>query len=275
MAPLNKHAQSNVIHAICIGNSGAGKTGALAGLAEEGYKVRVLALEEGTEILSNLLAGKAGFDNIDVESCVDVMHLHGPNKLMKAKDATAFPKAMNTVANWPGFGSPTGWGPDSVLVIDTMTSLGRACMNHVFKMKGKLGDVSVESVKVSQPDWGDAMKLQEDFISMLQSLPCHVIVNSHITFVTPDGESADKGYPSALGSKLPPKIGGYFNHQLFYTTQGMGLNKQRGISTKSALLIDTKTSAPGKVKDWYPLDPAKPLEGGLRQYFKDVLGPLK
>lgn len=275
MSALETQAQSSVIHALCIGNNGGGKTGSLAGLAEEGYKLRILAFEAGTEILQNFLQGKAGMANVDVELCMDQYYMHPISKLMKAKAAAAFPKAMKILEKWNEYGSPTTWGEDTILVLDTLTSLGRAAMNQTFAMKGKLEDLSVESVKITQPDWGDAMRLQEDLIAMLSSLPCHVIVNSHVTFLTPDGETSNQGFPSALGNKLPPKIGGYFNHQLYFTKQGVGPNKVRGISAKSSQLVETKTSAPGKVKDWYPLDPAHPLDGGLRQYFRDIRGPLK
>lgn len=273
MAAITSIQNAKAIHALCIGNNGSGKTGALAGLAAAGYNLRVLDYEGGFEILAQLLAGNdAALARVDVESFIDPYWSQPGTGALRAKDSVAFPKSMQTLAKWGEYGSPTTWGLDTILVIDTLTSMGRAAMNHVFKMKGKLASLSEKDLHPSQPDWGDAMGLQENLLAMLSGLPCHVIVNSHVTFLTPDGEAAQQGFPSALGSKLPPKVGGYFNHMLYFTKQGTGPNKQRGVQTKSASLVETKTSAPGKVKDFYPLDPAKPLEGGLRGYFADVLG---
>jgi hypothetical protein len=259
---------------LMIGNNGAGKTGSLVPLAKAGYKIRLLDYDNGYEILMQLLSAEKAKDpslqvDVDVESFTDPYHSQPGTGALRAKDATAFTKSMQTLANWPKYGSPATWGADTVLVVDSLTFMGRAAMNHVFKMKGKLASLDPKDMHPSQPDWGDAMGLQENFLAMLGSLKCHVIVMSHITFVTPDGETAQKGFPSALGSKLPPKVGSYFNATLFVTTEGAGANKRRVIQTKSVGLIDTKTPAPGKVKDSYP------IETGLADYFKDLYGPLK
>lgn len=275
MASLDDNKTANAVHALNIGHNGSGKTGALISLAQAGYKIRVLDFDGGAEILKQLLTDKdgkklPGYENIDVETYIDkYAPQQGTGAMRPIPTCNAFEKAMTCLTNWPGFGSPMTWGTDTVLVIDTLTSSGRAAMNHVAKMKGKLTSIKKEDLHPSQPDWGDAMGLQENLMAMLSSLPCHVIVNSHVTFVTRDGEMADEGFPSALGSKLPPKIGGYFNSILYTTKEGMGQNKKRVIQTKSSSLVQTKTSAPGKVKDSYP------LETGLADYFRDLHGPLK
>lgn len=282
MAGATQQPKLTGIHSLNMGSNGSAKTGALAALLKAGYKIRMLAFESGAEILVNIMREKEGWTDeqidaaLDIELCLDEYHMFGvPGKqTMRAKAATAFPKAMKVMANWPGYGSPLTWGDDVIFVIDTLTSNGRACLNFTFEMKGKLTDLDKDATKISQPDWGDAMKLQEDLMAMTMSMPCHVIVNSHITFLTPDGELSDKGFPSALGSKLPPKIGGYFNHILHFTKQGVGMRKTRGFTPTETGLVETKTSST-KVDDWYPLSMATPTKDGLAKYFSDIRGPLK
>lgn len=266
MAKLSEHTSAESAHILAIGNNGSGKTGALVSLAKAGYNVRVLDYDRGTEILAQLLANDpAAMDRVDVETFVDKYAAQVGTGTLKATQASnAFEMSMKCLANWPGHGSPATWGPETVLVIDSLTFQGKAAMNHVFKIKNKLTSLDPKDVHPSQPDWGDAMGLQENLMAMLMGLKCHVIVNAHVTFVTNEGELQAQGFPSALGSKLPPKIGSYFNTQLFFTKAGVGSNKRRIISTKSTGLVETKTPAPGKVKDEYP------IETGLAQYFADL-----
>lgn len=274
MADLFEHPAAGAAKILMIGNNGAGKTGSLVPLAKAGYKIRLLDFDTGFEILMQLLREEKAKNpglaiDVDVESFSDPYHSQPGTGALRPKDAIAFTKAMQTLANWPKYGSPVTWTTDTILVIDSLTFMGKAAMNHVFKMKGKLASLDAKDLHPSQPDWGDAMGLQENFLAMLGSLKCHVIVMSHITFVTPDGEVAQQGFPSALGSKLPPKVGSYFNSTLYVTQEGAGANKRRVIQTKSSGLIQTKTPAPGKVKDSYP------IETGMADYFKDLYGPLK
>ena len=114
------------------------------------------------------------------------------------------------------------------------------------------------------------MELQETLMAMLtgNTFKCHVIIMAHITFLEGEGEIAKQGYPSALGSKLPPKIGSYFNTTLHTDKIGAGPSMQRIIRTQTQANVNCKTSAPGIV-------PATlPLETGLADYFLALHGPL-
>lgn len=263
MADIDDLQMASAAHILAVGLNGAGKTGSLVSLAEAGYQIRVLDFDKGFEVLKQMC--KPEFrKNIDVESFSDVYHSQPATGRLVAKDSTAFPQAMKCLANWPKYGSPATWGLDTVLVVDSLTFMGRSAMNHVAKLKNKLASVDPKDFHPSQPDWGDAMGLQENFLAMISGLPCHVIVMSHVTFLTPDGELSQQGFPSALGSKLPPKVGSYFNHTLYYALEGIGANKKRTFTPKKMGLVQTKTPAPGKVKDSYS------IETGLADYFKDL-----
>lgn len=266
MAAMDAHEQSEFIKMLLISPNGGGKTGSLVSLVKRGYKLRVLDFDNGTEILKNLVRAQCPdkVKNVDIESHSDNYSMQG-TKLKPVLPLKGFSGGMKVLTDWPGLGKPSTWGNDAVLVLDSLTLMGKMILNHVLSLNGRLGE---------QPqiqDWGQAMDLQENVMAMLYSADfrCHVIVTSHITFVQPEGEVQQFGFPSALGSKLPPKIGSYFNSTLFIGDEGVGAAKKKVIYTKSKGLIQCKTSAPGIVKDTYP------IETGLADYFEALVGPLK
>lgn len=263
MAALADKVQSSKV--LYIGDNGAGKTGSLISLAEAGYNLRVLDFDNGTEILTNLTAKKPEVRaRIDVETHTDDYKQVG-QALVPVTPLKGFSGGMKVLSNWPGLGDPRTWGPDTILVVDSLTMMGRFIINHVLSLNGRLGQ------QPQLQDWGAAMSLQESVMAMLYSasIKCHVIVCAHITFVTPEGALEQKGYPSALGNKLPPMIGSYFNSTIMAQSTGNGANKRKVIRTKPLGTIELKTPAPGIAKDEYP------LETGLADYFRDLHGPLK
>lgn len=268
MAAVNEHEQSEFAKVLLIGNNGSGKTGSLVSLIKAGYKLRVLDFDNGTEILKNLLKAQAPerFNGtyLDIESHSDDYVQQG-NGLKPKMPLKGFSGGMKVLSDWPGLGTPATWGRDTVLVLDSLTMMGKFIMNHVLAMNNRLGQ------QPQLQDWGQAMSLQEDVMAMLFSanFRCHVIVLAHVTFVQPEGEVQQFGYPSALGSKLPPKIGSYFNSTLFMGSEGVGNAKKKVLFTKSKGLIECKTSAPGIVKDSYP------IETGLADYFEALFGRLE
>lgn len=268
MAAVNEHAQSEFAKILMIGNNGAGKTGSLLSLIRAGYKIRLLDVDNGSEILKNLLRAQMPErftgEYLDIETHTD-SYVQKGNSLMPQLPLKGFSGAMKVLTDWPGLGKPSTWGKDTVLVLDSLTMLGKFIMNHVLSMNGRLGG------QAQIQDWGQAMDLQENVMAMLYSADfrCHVIVMSHITFVQPEGEVQQYGYPSALGSKLPPKIGSYFNSTLLVDEEGVGSQKKKVILTKTKGLVKCKTSAPGLVKDSYP------IETGLADYFEAMFGKLE
>lgn len=253
------------IKALYIGDSGAGKTGSLISLARAGYNLRIADFDAGGEIISQMLYGeKEAWDRVDIETCTDDYEF-SPVFGIAAKRGTAtapagFAKGMKVLTDWPKLGKPTTWGIRDIVVVDSLTKLGKCAMNHVMALNNKLGQ------QPSQPNWGQAMDLQENVCALLfsDSIQCNVIVTAHITFVAPEGEAVPKAYPSALGNKLPPKIGQYFNSTLYVRKEG----KLRFIYTNDVGLIACKTPAPDKVKEKYP------IATGLADYFRDLHGPL-
>ncbi len=115
------------------------------------------------------------------------------------------------------------------------------------------------------------MRYIEDLLGLLYSdtIKCNVLVLSHITFIEKEGNSGAAGYPSTLGSKLPPKVGRYFNTMLRCKTIGSGSAQKRVIRTVSEPGLELKNPAPSKVPAEIEF---KGTSGGLAEFFKIVLG---
>ena len=257
-------ASNNTMKGLLLGNSGTGKTGSLYSLAAAGYNLRVLDMDNGSEILYQLAKDDpAILARIDVEKHADEFSEQG-GALRPKLPLKGFSGAAKVLTNWPELGKPTTWGTNDILVVDSLTRLGQFIMNHVLAGVGKLA----LGQQPSQPDWGAGISLQENILAGLFSLPCHVLVIAHVVNITPEGSTTSEGFPSALGNKLPQKVGSYFNTTLGYKMIGTGQNKVRKIVTKDPTL-GCKVSAPGKLKDDYS------LETGLGEIFTALYGPVK
>jgi hypothetical protein len=257
------------IKMLLLGMSGSGKTGMLASLAVAGYNLRILDYDNGTEILGQVLKNNpAAIARVDVEKCLDVFE-QGQDKSIKwkadKKGDMAYPKGLATLDNWPGLGSAKSFGPNDIVVLDSLTFLGEAIMRYVLSMNGKNGTTWDPKAGPTEPNWGSAIGLQEDFLALLTSnLKCHLIVTAHLKTVKQGG--IDVPVPSALGQKLPPNVATYFNHALKAESKGGA----RKLLTTTQGLLELKSAAPKSVKPEYS------LETGMADYFKDCgFGPLK
>lgn len=264
MPPISQHKSSKVAKILMVGTPGAGKTGSLISLASAGFKIKMLDLDNGVEILQNLAPTSS---SIEVETITETYKSISGKPLASG---LAYPAAMKLLDKWPvewdadgkpsAFTKITEFGPDTVFVLDSLTRIGQYAMDYVASLVGRVGQ---------QPqiqDWGEAMRLQEGMIKLLTSdaVKCHVIIMAHVKFLEAEENQASIGLPSALGKQLPPLVGSYFNSTLFVKSQGVGAGAKRLIYTKSPGIVETKTPAPNLVKPSYPQDT------GLAEYFKDL-----
>lgn len=246
---------------LLIGPSGTGKSGSLVSLVEAGYKLRILDYDGGLDIVRNVLLKKGKPElllNVSYETLRDDMGFVGTS--IKAKSATAFQAGMKLLDNWPGLGSVSKWGPDSILVIDSLTLLSRCAMNQVLALNGRLGQ------ETQQSDWGKAQDAIENVLALLTgpNTKCNVIVMSHVAFID-DANGISQGYPMSLGKALSPKIGNYFNTCLMTKLVGTGQTAKRLIRTvPDGSITGIKHSIPGNL-------PAElPIENGLATFFAAV-----
>lgn len=300
---------------LLIGDSGSGKTGALASLAAAGYNLRILDLDNGADILANYIntpgspyAAARTPGRVIFETLTEPMKKTADGRVVPAK-STVWPETIRMLDHWQEFkrnddgklildettkkpilvrdlGKLSSWTAQDILVIDTLTMLATAAFNFDSFLNGKLG------LEGTRAGWtqnehrraiGRAQDMLEKFLQYLYdaSIPCNVIVNAHITYVRdqgagapePSGENSgegllagvpEHGYPSALGRALSPRIPRYFNSVLYIRADGSGSAARHKIFTKSQGVVNVKSSAPLKVKPFYP------IETGLADYFRDL-----
>lgn len=280
MASLKDHQSATATKMLLLGDSGSGKTGALCSLAGAGYNLRILDLDNGLDIVKNILTDPSNPFGPAAASRVSFITLTEKMKMVANKPvavtANVWARTMNMLSNWTDgeekLGPVSSWGPNDVLVIDSLSLLGVAALNQILSLNGRLG----------QPPWqsdsGLAQSLLESLLQMLCSteIKCNVIVLCHITMLGDSITNADgkiindvgvrKGYPNALGRSLPRRVGQYFNTALMVTSAGSGTSVRRNILTTTNGTIDLKNSHPLKVK------PSYPQATGLADYFLAVRG---
>jgi len=281
------HSSTTVTKALLIGDSSAGKTGALASLAAEGYKLRIIDLDNGLNILRNYLTNPnsmyykknpKAIENVDYVTLADSMK--AVNGLLIPTSAQAWVKAISMLSNWVDgdikLGPITTWGPDCVLVIDSLSMLSTAALNFHLSMNNALGKLRTQNE--GRRDVGVTQNMLRDLLQMLynDAVKCNVIVISHITSITElGGKPEDKndfaqGYPSAIGRALSPHIPRWFNTVLIARTIGSGASAQHKIYTTTqsmaGMLVNGKNANPLMVKEEYP------LSTGLADFFKAVKG---
>lgn len=254
MPSIAQHPSADAIKLLLIGNSGVGKTGALATLPAAGYRLFIMDFDNGLDILRDPKILPPQFHpQVFFKTFTDAQNLQNP--------ALAIPTAANDAAialnDWQeqvdgkptSLGSPYKWGPKDVLVIDSLTFWGAALMRRVLFLNKRSGQQPWQS------DWGDAIRGQEDVISALYStsVKCNVIVMAHLAPVEDKLTGQSKLFPSALGSKFPMKIGRYFNNVIQMEVTPTG----RVFKTVGNSLIDLKTSKPSLIPAQMPANLAE------------------
>lgn len=287
MPNLSTFQSDNVVKMLLIGDSGNGKTGALASLALAGYKLRVMDFDKGIEPIKEaiLKAGKPeALANVEYETFDDKFQIVGGNVIPRGVP-TSVQEALKMLDYWgpkskkdsTDLGKPSEWGRDAILVIDSLSHFCNAVMRYV-QATNPAGASSGKNP--SQPEWGSAQRIVEQALGLLYSedFNTNVIVTAHVTYIQSkdqldeDGKPAGaiRGLPNALGQALPPKIPTYFNHMLIVDKMGSGVHVRRQIKTVPDMLVNAKSplSLSG-------IPATLPLETGLATYFDTALGKTK
>jgi len=254
MQSLDQHKSSDYVKLIFIGNSGAGKTGALTPLVQAGYELRIIDLDSGLDALVNHVKeiNPKLLSTIEFESFRDKMKMtaSGPAVIGSPK---AYVQTLNALEKWGDGSDPAKWGPKRILIIDSLTNLGRAA----FQWARAANPMS----KDPRQWYKTAQDLIEDLIANITSdaFETNVIVISHVEMV--DSNGLTKGFVSSIGKALGPKIPRFFNTMLLSETSGSGKQVKRKIKTLPTGLIDLKNPAPMKIDAEYE------ISDGLLQIF--------
>lgn len=257
MPSMTEHESNSIVKVLCPSDSGSGKTGALASLVDAGLNVRVLDFDNGLSVLKGFVKKKENLANVHY-----VDKLQDEIKLVAGRvgitKAPAFQRAMDALdkGGVPFWGAAIPplleWTPRDVLVVDSLSMAGRASLQMVMQANA----AGLKSPEIQH--YGTAMENIERWLQMLTSshIRCHVIVNTHQTTI----EGSAKLYPEALGSKLSPKIGRYFDNVVAINASG----GKREFRTNKDGMLPCKAAVP--LKDTYP------IESGWREIFEAITG---
>ncbi len=252
MAKLSEHQSSDFTKVLYIGDSGTGKTGSLVSLVPD-YDLRILDLDNGLDVLKAYVKKECPdrLDSIDFETVRDEF------KASKTEGAvpkpSAFVNSAKLLTEWSDGTKPSEWGPKTIFVLDTLTTLGNAAYSWAQGMD--------PTAKDKRQWYGNGMNAIENMIAMITSddFKCNVIVIAHINY-TELQDGTIKGHPSALGNKLGPKIGRYFNNLVVADKSASG---KKTIRLTPNELVDIKTSAPFAFTE-----KNLPLETGMADLFR-------
>lgn len=265
MPSLAQHPSTNLVKLLLLGDSKSGKTGSLVSLVAAGYKLRILDFDNLLDILRYkvLEICPSSIDNVEFRSLRDKIKATPIGAAIDGKPK-AWIDSLKMLNHWVyddvDLGVPAEWGPDCILVID---SLSRWCdaaydFHEVMVPKGKSGDYDGRAV------YGNA---QDDVEKQLASLTSpsfktNVIVICHGVY-TELPDKTVKIFPQGVGQKLSPKIPTYFPNYVRYLNQG----GKRSISLESGPLIDLATTRHNEMPK------SLPIETGLADFFKILRDP--
>lgn len=268
MGNLKEHPASHIVRLLNIGESGTGKTGALASLAKAGYRLWILDYDNGLDMLKNALVEHYKSDpdglkaaNLRVNYATLRDQITTTNGIPRVKSpVTAYKGAGKQLAEW----NASAFGPKDIIVLDTLTTFSEAAFREALALGSRLN----QRPQLQDYGWvADSVKL---FVEMLtdDDMKCNLIVNTHVRYFSGDDDSQTqaRGLPNAIGQQIPATVSRYFNTVVLTRSMGSGAGTRRIISTQPQGVIEVKTSNPKGVKDTYNLDT------GLADLFKDILG---
>jgi len=250
----SEHKSANITKMLLIGESGSGKTGALASLAVAGYKLRIIDLDNGLDYLMNYMRKRHPdkLDNIEYVSIRDKMKATSAG-FIPAGVPNAYTKAIGLMDKWEDGTRPSEWGHDYILVVDSLTFLGNAAHNWKEALN--------PGAKEPRTIFYAAQQAVEEVLAALtgDDFNANVIVTSHVRWME-RGDGTTKAFPTAIGGALGPKIPTYFNSLCLCETVGSGATTKRQIRTAPTVFLDLKNPA--------DISAPLPIESGLADFFK-------
>src|SRR6266581_4289333 len=135
--------KSTITKAIILGDSGTGKTGALASLVGAGYRLRVLDLDNKlqTGILPQVI--KRDFPeklgSIDYEAVRDKFKASALGPIFDGMPKS-FTRSLELLDKWSDGSVPAKWGPEYIFVLDSLTFFSDAAYNWAKAMNPTVKD---------------------------------------------------------------------------------------------------------------------------------------
>lgn len=265
MPTADQHPSSRFARLLIMGPSGTGKTGALLSLLLAGYEIAVIDMDSGLDWLVNKLRKDHPelLKKLSYQTFKDKFKMTSAGPIYQGVPK-AYTSAVQALEKWDDGTVPSEWGPQKILVLDSLTFFGDSAYNWK--------DALNPSVKDKRQIFYDAQGAVADVLTALTSpgFETNVIVMTHVrwTSVTDDkgNRTVVKGGPSSIGEALTDKIGTYFNTVGLAETVGQGASTKRQIRFQPTGLIDLKSSAVNLPE--VPL----PISTALADYFKAAKG---
>lgn len=258
MPSLSDHQSGDFIKLLYCGNSGTGKTGSLVSLLPD-YDLRILDFDNGLDALVNFAKTlhPTRLSSVEFETIRD-RYKSGPLGPVVSGLPTAFVKASKFLDKWSDGSSPSEWGPKKILVIDSLTQLGKCAFEWA---------VAQNPTSKDPRQWfSGAQKAIDNFIAALTSedFRTNVLVLTHVDVETDDKGNPTRHFASSIGTALGPKIPRYFNTMILAESTVLGTTVKRKIRTAPTSLMDLKNPAPMRI------EPSYDLETGLGIIFKKL-----
>lgn len=271
-----------------VGFPGGGKTGALAALLNSGFKVRLLNFE-GKNYKSLIAFTKPEMlVNLDIINVSDKIVL-GDRFFTLANPAgpTAFAQGIKYLQRWKyknkdgtetDLGPSSDWGPDTVVVVDSLTGQGEAGFRRAVALSNKT------PLNMTQQVWGFAANDQTNFIKVFcaEDKSYNAIMTAHLSVQSPDnitkddeekhdGLAAEKKedlaailptrmYPKGTTKDLSRTIAKEFNCMIQCEKIRVGNKEKRIIRTQGQEFLDLKVPARN-------VPETLPIETGLATIF--------
>lgn len=265
MPTLANHQSNDFTKLLLIGDSKSGKTGSLVSLVKAGYKLRILDLDNLLDVLKYMIQKDCPelIANVEFRTLRDKRKASSQGSVIDGAPK-AWINMVKMLSNWKytedgvetDFGNPGEWGPDCILIVDSLSRLCDAAYDFhesIIPVGKKTGEYDARAV------YSNAQSDVESLVSMLTSpaMKTNIIIIAHVTYQDqPDGTT--KGFPQGIGQKLSPKIPQYFPSVVLYTNKG----GKRTIQTNSTPMMDLANPKP------FEMQPSYPIETGLAQFFE-------
>lgn len=265
MPSATQHPSSEFVRLLVMGPSGSAKTGSLLSLLLAGYKVSVIDMDNGLDWLVNKLRKDHPdkLENLDYQTFKDKFSMTAAGPVYKGIP-DAYTRAVKALDKWDDGTSPATWGPDRVLVIDSLTFFGNAAYNWK--------DALNPSVKDKRQIYGNAQDAVSDILDAVTApdFRTNLIVFTHVRWKYVEDDKGNRtvvgGGPSSIGEALMDRIGTYFNSVGLTSTTGIGSGAKRSVTFMPTGLIDLKSSAVNLTQKDLPIETA------LATFFKAAKG---
>jgi AAA domain len=267
MSKLSDHPSTNLVKLLLLGDSKSGKTGSLVSLVKAGYNLRILDFDNLLDILRYKIIEVCPdrIDSVDYRTLRDPIKAGLAGAIIDGKPK-AWVTGIRMLDHWKyedvDLGVPATWGPDCILVVD---SLSRLC-DAAYDFHETITPVGKGTDKYDgRAVYGNAQDDVEKLLGMLTSetFRTNVIVICHgVYMVQPDGTFI---FPQGVGQKLSPKIPQYFPNYVRYTNRA----GKRTIQLESDALIHLANARPNEMPKTLP------IETGLADFFKVLRDPPK